>query len=527
MIGYIKTSKRNPGDINFINTYGNLFLPKGIASNPRQRRKIVGSFRNPKLISQRDVNISEKELNSFFLEVARKEITDRNAIEKDFKELISRINGNILNMKLVPMFEKVKSNKQWTGILAYFARGSLYRRDEVRAVDILEFLTKFPDPYTFQFEAKDFLDIIEIFNSPGKRKEYEESMKTFMELLYGKQFEYLMQVNLIRRKAREIYFEKSFKEIFETLAVASVEMDDSKEILSRTEVRGSPFNEEILTPEILEKNGLQPKYKMSINGSEIAYFSSVYDINFGRIAAVAYKKEERKYIPRSYYLSNSHAIWRYLAGYIAIEGKVVSYGTAGKRESMNLPLIFQKALSSIAKNGVSQIDTQARDLIFAGTSTNVIFEMMKKSTYHLDTENTPQKLFGNFYQENGKQTPPEEMRFYNCNQAPDFSKLITGWKSENRTYGKITYKAFFSNDNQFIYTFCKDKIGRVWVGSIENHSKIQSTGLRETWIDGGDLTTPAYEYAEKAGDYGNNDLRLGNYVDMYKNYLSKVWVINE
>ncbi len=523
-IEYVKHSKENPCD--FINTNENLFLPGGVSSNPRQLRKIVGCFRNPKLISERDVNISEKELDTFFLEVARKEITEKKTIEKDFQNLISRIRGNILKIKLFPMFEIIRADKHLTGILAYFTHGSLYRRDEIRAVDILEFLIKFPNPYAFQFEANDFLDIIEIFNSPDKRKEYEESMRTFMELLYGKQFEYLMQINLIRRKAKQDYLKKSFKEMFETFSVRLINKKNAKEILNRLEVHGSPFNDEILTPGILEKNGLQPKYKMSVYGAEMAYFSSVYNIGLGRIAVVAYIKKDGNYIPRSYYLSNSHAIWRYLEEYISIEGKIVSYGTGNKRDSTNLPLVFQKSLSSIAKDGVLIIDSRYRDLIFAGTSPNALFEIAKKSTYTLEVESMPQKLYGNFYQENGKRTPPEELKFYDYNQAPDFSKFITGWDSGNKTYGKITYEAFLSKDNQFIYTFCKDKIGRAWVGSIENHSKIQSTGLRETWVDGGDLTTPAYEYTEKAGNYGNNDLRFGDYIDMSKNYLSKILIIN-
>jgi hypothetical protein len=524
-IEYIENSKETPCYCDFTDTNDNLFLPKGILSNPRQTRKIVGCFRNPKFISQRDVTISEKELDSFFLEVARKEITDKKTIEKAFQNLVSRIKGNILKIKMFPMFEIIKADRHLIGILAYFTHGSLYRRDEVRAIDILEFLVKFPDPYTFQFEAKDFLDIIEIFNSRDKRKEYEESMKTFMELLYGKQFEYLMQINLIRRKAKQDYFKKSFKDMFESLSVRPVNKKNGREMLNRLKIDGSPFNGEILTPEIVEKNGLQPKYKMSVYKSEMACFSSAYDIGLGRTAVVAYIKKDGNYIPRSYYLSNSHAIWRYLEEYISIEGKIVSYGTGNKRDSTNLPLVFQKSLSIIAKNGVSIIDSRDRELIFAGTSFNALSEIGEKSIHALETECVPQKLHGNFYQENGKRTPPDELKFYNYNQAPDFSKFITGWELGNKTYGKITYQAFLSKDNRLIYTFCKDEIGRAWIGSIENHSNIQSTGLRETWIDGGDLTTPAYEYIEKAGNYGNRNLRWGDYIDMSKNYLSKILII--
>ncbi len=101
MIEYIENSKGTPCYCDFTGTKDNLFLPEGVSSNPRQRRKIVGCFRNPKLISQRDVNISEKELDSFFLEVARKKITDKKTKEKDFQNLVSRIKGNILKIRII------------------------------------------------------------------------------------------------------------------------------------------------------------------------------------------------------------------------------------------------------------------------------------------------------------------------------------------------------------------------------------------------------------------------------------------
>jgi len=67
-----------------------------------------------------------------------------------------------------------------------------------------------------------------------------------------------------------------------------------------------------------------------------------------------------------------------------------------------------------------------------------------------------------------------------------------------------------------------DEKNRTWLASIENHSQIRPTGVRGIWVDGGDLTTPAYEYDIKAGVYGNVRLRWGNYIDMSKNYLSKI-----
>jgi hypothetical protein len=79
--------------------------------------------------------------------------------------------------------------------------------------------------------------------------------------------------------------------------------------------------------------------------------------------------------------------------------------------------------------------------------------------------------------------------------------------------------------------FCRDATGRVWIGSIEDNSEIQSTGLKKSWIEGGDLTTPAFEYkykeTDQTGGYGNDKIRNGPYIDMYENYLKKIPVIQE
>ncbi|MGD2084646.1 MAG: hypothetical protein PVH61_00535 [Candidatus Aminicenantes bacterium] len=319
------------------------------------------------------------------------------------------------------------------------------------------------------------------------------------------------------------------KEELETLVVEIVNKKKSEEALNRTKVRGSPFKNQLLTPGILKQNKLEPKYRMTTKGIERALFSSAYNIGQGRIAVAAYIKKEKNYITASYYLSNSHGIWRCLDGYFMVENKIISYGTKGRQDSMNLALVFQKALSEITENGTPIINIHPcqSDFIFTGTTYNALLQInsryLKSKTQQKNGPDLPQKLSGNFYAGRGKRIPPEAIKFYNHHQAPDFSKLITRWEAANKIYGKIVYEAFLSGNSQFIYTFCQDEKNRTWLASIENHSPIQPTGVREIWVDGGDLTTPAYEYDIKAGVYGNAQLRWGNYIDMSKNYLSKIW----
>ena len=78
--------------------------------------------------------------------------------------------------------------------------------------------------------------------------------------------------------------------------------------------------------------------------------------------------------------------------------------------------------------------------------------------------------------------------------------------------------------------FCRDKVGRVWVGGVESEGEIRTTGLRDQWVSAPFLTTPAFEYASMSEGYGNPKLRseeYGEYIDMFENYLSKIPIIQE
>jgi hypothetical protein len=112
-------------------------------------------------------------------------------------------------------------------------------------------------------------------------------------------------------------------------------------------------------------------------------------------------------------------------------------------------------------------------------------------------------------------------------QSPNFANKLASWRQDTSLYGRVHYDVYPSNDGKLKYVFCRDVKGRSWVSGIENNSPLESTGLREEWLSGSALTTPAYEYAQQAGDYGNDADARGHYVDMYKNYLSKVPVIQE
>jgi hypothetical protein len=209
------------------------------------------------------------------------------------------------------------------------------------------------------------------------------------------------------------------------------------------------------------------------------------------------------------------------------DGEINWYGKGHSEESITLPVVMQKALSEITREGMPVLKLKENpNFIFAGTA-----QKFGKGggEYYREIESIPRRLKGGFYAERGK-TPPEQIRL-SPEQSPDFSKLLTSWEQKTSLYGQVTVEVFPSSDGLLKFMICKDAAGRVWVGGVEDNSEIQSTGLKKSWIEGGDLTTPAFEYkkgrTDQTGGYGNEKMRNGSYVDMYENYLKKFQIIQD
>ena len=150
----------------------------------------------------------------------------------------------------------------------------------------------------------------------------------------------------------------------------------------------------------------------------------------------------------------------------------------------------------------------------------------EKISYFLDITPGGKELGGNFYGPKDSKIPPEQLVFNNPGEAPNFARAVTSWKQKTNLYGDIDVEVFNSNNGQFAYMICRDSGGRVWIGNVEQiQSPITSQGIRRDWIKGGDLTTPAYEYLEQTGRYGNVNNSKEGYVDMWENYLKHIPVI--
>ncbi len=326
--------------------------------------------------------------------------------------------------------------------------------------------------------------------------------------------------------------EKNFQTIegIEPSQIQELSVEEVEKIFQKMEIHGDAFNGERLTPEILKKEGLLPKYKVDTEEGVIWFSSSGYNLGKNRVAIMAYVEKNNKTVARSYYRSNSQGVWRYLPSYLEMDGQINWYSKGYGEESINLPTNIQRALAEITKDEKSILKVENPELVFAGTSRGLINAM--NGTYMNETESESIKLGDFSVEEKDKKIDPEKIKL-SKDQSPnlDPEKVIYRWKQNSNIYGEIEMEAVPSQDGKLIFTFCKDKLNRVWIGNIENDSEIQSTGLKKEWINPEDLGTPAFEYktgdTDQTGGYGNDGLRNGPYVDMFENYLSKVPVIRE
>ena len=304
-----------------------------------------------------------------------------------------------------------------------------------------------------------------------------------------------------------------------------LERSEAERVFERVEIRGDGLAGE-LTPELLEQAGLLPRHQLKAEGRTL-WFSHGYDLGDGRVAVTGYvEDDDGSIVARSYYRSNSQGVWRYLPQYSVNEGEVNWYSKGYGEESITLPASLQEGLTRSLEDdgGILSLDPDVAQAAFAGTARIVGAE---GTVYHRNVSEYPRHLSGMPERSAEGELPAPETVQLSDEQSPNFANKLASWRQDTSLYGRVHYDVYPSNDGKLKYVFCRDVKGRAWVSGVENNSPLESTGLREEWLSGGALTTPAYEYAQQAGDYGNDADTRGHYVDMHKNYLSKVPAIQE
>lgn len=341
-------------------------------------------------------------------------------------------------------------------------------------------------------------------------------------------------------------------------------LEEGDEILKRAEIRGDEYQGKRLTRELLEQEGLLPRYRIKIGGQFVWLASKAYDmsaVDAGYVGVVGYVEEAGAVVARTFIRSNSQGVWRYLPGYRTDSARKFSRFVKGYDEgSIALPFPLQGALASITGAGKEPVRVADAELVTCGTTAYITHEesatwlsigdprrtpaeraaaqrnlarfwaeqSKQPPDYAQQVADTPRRLAGNFYAaRSDAKVRPEQLAFANPEQTPDFKKLLATWEQASELYrGGITAEVFPSRDGTLHYLFMRDREGRAWVSGVEDpRSPVQSVGLRRAWVAGGDLLTPAFEYGQQASGYGG--MPRGKYVDMFRNYLSRVPVIRE
>ena len=321
-------------------------------------------------------------------------------------------------------------------------------------------------------------------------------------------------------------------------AYAQLSRERINELLRNTEIDGDPFPIDgrpcRLNVKDLVDADLVPRFEVKKDGFSFN-LSKCFRVQ-GRDACLAYvKTPDGKVKTRSYYRSNSAGLWRYCPDYGYNDGVHLWFGKGRGEESLTLPPELQKCLSAISEKDRTQPEGRHKaNLCFFGTA------KFYNNRIAYDHANLFGELRGDYYKEtnkncsfqftgglDGEKFAPERLDYIE-ETTPNYYKEPMTYKTRSKLYGDVTTKVYPSNDGRLLYSFCETSVNgerQVWISNVETTAPVNSTGCRTKWGYAGDVTTPLYEYDSQADGYGELGNYKGNYVSMWKNYLSKVPLI--
>lgn len=261
----------------------------------------------------------------------------------------------------------------------------------------------------------------------------------------------------------------------------------------------------ITTAGDLKKAGLEPKYKIEIDGvtssgqsaNTTFHFSDVFESPDGRLYAIGYSGEPPS--PKVFYKSNSHGNWRVAPdailhlkdkGYNIIFGKG-NIPELGVQEEFATTIAteLQTALSDLAKSPKKV--KNANSLAFGLLNLDKASDQSSSLAENIRIES----LF--------ERDPKTGKRiFKDPGYEPDYSRVVYEYDSTACPPGlTCSGKAvvFASKDGQIHYTYFYDPAsGRVWPLSVgSSNSPVNELGTRSLYFDSGDyfIDSP-YEYRD-------------------------------
>ena len=401
----------------------------------------------------------------------------------------------------------------------------------------------------------------------GKEVEFcgEEESREVSELR-----NFYHQLLLLMRSADENEEDTQiFKNIGSNEIFSEISEQESRRILMDSKVRGDDFSGNKMAAFDLKliHPDLRPLFQVEMNGGNIN-FSRPFANSDSRIFYVGYVESGPAIIPRIFYRSNSHGLYRGMLGYgVNKKGELSWFGKGLNECSVTLTHNLQRVLNSLSVKyppfkvefsemvfrGLSKKKTlpgnrpyTLEDASISGLVPSGLGERIEGDFYAIEIEqlrrkyenlfsavhenvDSPNALKENIYipcSSYNELLPPESLEFHSPDQYPNFDEVVDIFQISSSLYGTITVEVIPSWDQNIHYMFCRDKLNRVWIGGAEfTNSELTTRGLISPWIDLGCLDTPAFDYPHGFNKYENKSVKKGNYVDMFDKYLRHVPVI--
>lgn len=467
------------------------------------------------------------------------------------------------------VYDQLTSTPRGKQILAIVTGHNSENWQDVVAADLEKFLEaphrNLPDyrtPVAFADLRRRFLLDIKSQASPSQLDKYITSMNTYEEQLYGTRYEYYREFQNLRREAQNLV---------ESVATLSAETAPTSDGVAQTAdqalapslkgVRLSPVSDEhreqLISHAIIEGDlwrqagqdyrlgipslvnaGLVPKYEVACDNQTV-YLTNLFQLTSEQMAALAYVPSGSDVKVRAYYRDKSTALWRYLPDYIRdISGEGIAiFGTGHDAHSVTLPIILQSALNQIERNrGIIDLSSTNPDFLFAGTAPSYATRQEYRDAYAKGL------LRGDFYREvsagaynadaanlirPGRRKNAPQLISMPTDAMPNFNQPIAHYSVYSTLTGQTMGEGFPAENRQSSWLFYSDYRGRCWVAHQETNAPVTSTGCRKEWLLPSDIATPLYESTLLADSYGDpGDVRDGNLVSMWNNYLSKIPLIS-
>ncbi len=473
---------------------------------------------------------------------------------EDEANFLLLIEGPLQMVGAEKMFTTLSADPRQTQILAVAVGMNASNWQEVNQAAMEKMLTSlqtdgddYRTPVGFASLKRHFLKGIRPRANERIYQHYVRSMQELERTLYGERVDYYQEFEKLRKESTGQVATLT-EEASGAVTVAqpkkklvTVPALRSGEMLGRAVIEGDAWRhgnaEKYLTTHDLMEARLGPTYEVEVGGVKVC-LSEIFALANGDVAVMAYVAVGKAVKVRAFYRAVRQTLWRYLPDYTRkADGGINRYLLGVGVESVTLPIELQEALVRIEKKqGVKAWATPnyAPEFFVAGTAWGYDSLQDYQAAWHYG------RLKGDYYTEvsmvasnhdYGVNGPKQKKAPYtlaiDAGRAPDFGQKWVEFELETADAGVVRAEGFKSHDEQYLWLFARDRLGRAWVLQVEAVSPITSTGLRRDWLEMGDFTTALYEPTKEAGIYGDRDDTKGARQCMWKNYLSNIPLVQE